>query len=113
MVRSLVLALALLLTPTLAHASEPTCDAICSVNRSCSSTGVVCAPDDRECTNGATARGLEVKCEQSCNTGKRFVYCPPDTGHSESRFVWVLLALAGFFAAFGTALAWLALKKKV
>jgi hypothetical protein len=106
----LLLALALARS---ARANEPTCDPICSVNRSCSSTGVACAPDDRACMSGATSRGLEVKCEQSCDTGTRFVYCPPDTARSESGFVWVLLALAGLLAVGGTTLAWFALRKKV
>lgn len=111
--RALALALFLLLArPSLALANEPTCDPICSVNRSCSNTGVACLPDDRDCTNGATARGLEVRCEQSCDTGKRFIYCPPDTASSESRFVWILLGMAGFLAVGGTTLAWFALRKK-
>ena len=113
MVRVFLLAITIgLAIPSLAVANEPTCDPICTVNRSCSSTGVSCLTDDRECTNGATARGLEVKCEQSCDDRKRFVYCPPDTARSLSGFVWILLALAGFLAIGGTTLAWFALRKK-
>jgi hypothetical protein len=108
----LVLVLAILALASTAHAFEPTCDQMCSINRNCSSTGIACGPADRECNNGATAKGLEVKCEQSCDTGKMFIYCPPDTGRSDSGFVWILLALAGFLAVGGTGLAWVALRKK-
>jgi hypothetical protein len=109
---ALVLVLAFQLVVATAHADVPTCDQTCSVNRNCSSTGVACNPADRECTNGATAKGLEVKCEQSCDTGKVFVYCPPDTGRSDSGFVWVLLVLAGVLAVGGTGVAWVVLRKK-
>ena len=95
-----------------ARASVPTCDQTCSVNHNCSSTGLLCEPDDRDCTGGATAKGLEVKCEQTCDTGKKFVYCPPDTGRSDSGFVWILLALAGVLAVGGGGLAWIVLRKK-
>ena len=108
---ALALVFALVALATSAHASPPTCEQNCSINRNCSSTGVICEPDDRDCTGGATAKGLEVKCEQSCDSGKKFVYCPPDTGRSDSGFVWVLLALAGLLAVGGSGLAWVVLKK--
>lgn len=111
-VQSLALVFALAALAPSAHANAPTCDPTCSVNRNCSSTGVACLPEDRDCTNGATAKGLEVKCEQTCDTGKVFVYCPPDTGRSDSGFVWILLALAGTLAVGGTGLAWMVLRKE-
>lgn len=108
----LALVTVLVVTASSARADVPTCDPTCSIARNCSSTGVACVPEDRECTNGATAKGLEVKCEQRCDTGKVFVYCPPDTGRSDSGFVWILLALAGTLAVGGTGLAWIALRKE-
>ena len=91
------------------------CDELpCSVIRNCSSTGVACKPDDRTCTEEARAKNLEVKCEQTCSDGKRLVYCPPDTGRGdESRAVWLLFSLAVFLAVFGSAVAWVVLRKKV
>lgn len=97
---------------TRALADTLPCEQICSVNRNCSSTGVACDPGDRACTNGATSKGLEVKCEQSCDSGKMFIYCPPEAGRSDSGFVWVLLALAGALAVGGTGVAWMVLKKE-
>lgn len=111
MKRFLVL-LILLLVPRVAHADTPECEARCSINRNCSSTGVACAPDDRECTNGATAKGLEVKCEQTCEAGKKFIYCPADAGRGDSSFVWILLAASGVLAVGGGAVAYNALRKK-
>jgi hypothetical protein len=97
-----------------AHAAPAaTCDELpCSVNRNCSSTGVACRPDERECNNEARARGLEIKCEQRCSDGARLVHCPADTGRSESRVVWILLSLAVVLAVGGTTLAWVVLRKK-
>jgi len=109
---ALALALAPVATAATAHAETPACEQLCSVNRNCSNTGVSCAPDDRDCTNGATTKGLEVKCEQTCESGKRFIYCPADAGRSDSSFVWVLLALAGGLAVGGTALAYSVLRTK-
>ena len=111
MKRLLVLSL-LLLVPRVAHADTPECEARCSINRNCSSTGVACAPDDRECNSGATAKGLEVKCEQTCEAGKKFIYCPADAGRGDSSFVWILLAASGLLAVGGGSVAYLALKKK-
>lgn len=96
-----------------AQAPAPTCDPMCSVYRNCSSAGLSCAPDDRACTGEATARGLEVKCEQTCDTGKRFTYCPPETGRvDDSGYVWVLLVLAAGLAVGGMLVAYVALRKK-
>ncbi len=110
--KSFVLVLSLLTLAATARADGPRCDEICSVNRNCSSTGVLCDPDDRACTSNATSRGLEVKCEQRCDSGTRFVYCPPDTGRGDSGFIWILLALAGILAVGGGGVAWSVLRKK-
>ena len=106
------LVFALLAIAPTAHAA---CDELpCSVIRNCSSTGVACKPDDRVCTEDARSKNLEVKCEQACSDGKRLVYCPPDTGRGdESRAVWLLFSLAVFLAVFGSAVAWVVLRKKV
>jgi hypothetical protein len=106
---------AVLLAPATARTedtTDPTCDKACSVNRNCSSTGIVCLPDDRACADRARSSNLEVKCEQRCDSGVRFVYCPPDTGRSDSKYVWVFLAFAVGLAAVGAPLAWLVLRKK-
>lgn len=108
----LLLLLVVSLAPGVARADTPDCEAICSVNRNCSSTGVACKPDDRDCTSGAAAKGLEVKCEQQCAAGTVFIYCPPDAGRSDSGFVWILLALSGVLAVGGGAVAYTMLKKK-
>ena len=106
-----LIALALVVAPRVVRA-EPKCEYTCSVAKNCSSTGLACDPEDRACTGDATSRGLEVKCEQTCETGRRFVYCPSDTGRSDdSRYVWLLLVLAGTFAAGGMAVAYLVLRK--
>jgi hypothetical protein len=104
--------------PSLAFAGEtpataPACPELpCSVNRNCSSTGVACLPDDRVCMENARADNLEVKCEQQCTSNKWLVYCPPDTGRSDSKIVWILLSFAVALATGGTTLAWVILKKK-
>ncbi len=112
MKRLIVLLLALLVVPRVAQADTPECEARCSINRNCSSTGVACAPDDRECNSGATAQGLELKCEQSCEAGKKFIYCPADAGRGDSSFVWILLALSGVLAVGGGGFAYAVLRKK-
>ncbi len=104
--------LAVALSSPLASA-EPECPELpCSVMRSCSSTGVACGPGDRGCAERARAQSLEVKCEQQCTSGARLIYCPPDTGRSDSKIVWILLSLAVVLAAVGSAVAWVALRKK-
>jgi hypothetical protein len=109
---ALLAALLLVVTPARSDTTDPSCDKTCSVNRNCSSTGVVCLPDDRACADRARSSNLEVKCEQQCDSGVRFVYCPPDTGRSDSKYVWVFLAFAIGLAAVGAPLAWLVLRKK-
>ena len=97
---------------TSARADGPRCEETCSVNRNCSSTGIACNPDDRACTDRARSNNLEVKCEQRCDDRVRFIYCPPDTGRSDSGYVWILLTLASVLAVGGMTLAWIVLKKK-
>lgn len=101
-----------LLAPRYAHAQLGCEELPCSVNRNCSSTGIACEPGDRACTGDATSRNLEVKCEQQCTAGTRLVYCPPDTGRSDSRVVWLLLSMAVVLAVAGSTVTWLALRKK-
>lgn len=84
----------------------------CTVNRKCSSTGVACVSGDRACMNDATARGLEIFCEDKQPPAVKLVYCPPDTGRADSKVIWLLLAAATFLAVGGSVVAWLALKKK-
>lgn len=84
----------------------------CSVNRNCSSTGVACDPDDRACTEKARADNLEVKCEQQCTSARRLVYCPPDTGRSDSKVVWILLSFAVLLALVGSTVLWVVLRKR-
>jgi hypothetical protein len=96
-----------------AYAAPPSCDELpCSVNRNCSSTGVACRPDERECNDEARGKGLEIKCEQKCSDGPRLVHCPADTGRSDSRVVWILLSLAVVLAIGGSTVAWVVLRKK-
>lgn len=105
-----MLATLLLVAPAFA---EPVCEELpCSVNRSCSSTGMACDPSDRACTELARSKALEVRCEQQCTGGQRFVYCPADTGRADSGIVWILLAVAGLLAVGGSGLFWIVLRKK-
>ena len=84
----------------------------CSVIRNCSSAGVACKEGDRSCAEEARSRDLEVKCEQECDSGKQLIYCPPDTGRSDSKVVWLLLATAVAIAVAGGGLLWVILRKK-
>ena len=107
--------LALFLAVTaIAPMARAECDELpCSVIRNCSSTGIACKPDDRECIERARAKDLEIKCEQVCSDGRRFVYCPANTGRAdESQVVRILLALAVLLAVGGTIVAWSFLRKK-
>jgi hypothetical protein len=108
-----VIAAAVLMSSAPAARAEPECPELpCSVMRNCSSTGLACEPDDRACTEKAREQSLEVKCEQHCTSSTRLVYCPPDTGRSDSKVVWILLALAVCLASVGTTVAWVLLRKK-
>jgi flagellar basal body-associated protein FliL len=40
------------------------------------------------------------------------VYCPPDTGRSDSKIVWILLSVAVLLAASGITAAWVVFRKK-
>jgi hypothetical protein len=108
----LIVAAAALSWPAVAWA-EGTCPEMpCSVIRNCSSTGIACETDDRVCAEKAREQALEVKCEQHCTGSTRLVYCPPDTGRSDSKVVWILLAVAVVLASVGSAVAWVVLRKK-
>ncbi len=99
--------------PVLAAPVEPACEELpCSVIRTCSSTGMACDPADRACTELARSKALEIKCEQPCTGGPRFVYCPADTGRADSGVVWILLGVALLLAVGGSALFWMLLRKK-
>jgi hypothetical protein len=105
-----VLLVSALFVPSSAFAQ--TCEEMpCSVIRNCSSTGMACRLDDRDCAESARRKSLEVKCEQPCSDAKRLVYCPPDTGRADdSRVVWVLLSVAVLLASVGGTVAWLVLR---
>jgi len=113
---ALLLALTLFTTAETARADKPdlTCQELpCSVIRNCSSTGVACLPSDRGCAAAARDHNLELKCEQQCDEGKtKNVYCPPDSGRSDSNVVWMLLGVAGALAVGGISGALLLLRKK-
>lgn len=111
---TLTLLVALLSTVATTARADETCHELpCSVMRNCSSTGMACETEDRSCATQARDKNLEVKCEQQCEQGKnKLVYCPPDTGRSDSNIVWFLLAAAGVLAVGGISGAWLLLRKK-
>ena len=110
--RILGLVVAIVLSSATAY-TEPECPELpCSVMRNCSSTGLACELGDRVCAEKAREQSLEVKCEQQCTKSTRLVYCPPDTGRSDSKIVWILLSLAVVLASFGSAVAWVVLRKK-
>jgi hypothetical protein len=111
--RAAVVVLLLLLVPASARAAPNDCPELpCSVIRNCSSTGVACDPNDRDCAEKARERDLEVKCEQECTSGKRLVYCPLDAGRSDSNVVWILLAVATLLAVVGGTVGVVVLKSK-
>lgn len=110
--RAVVTAAAIALPSATATAAPECPEMPCSVIRNCSSTGVACELDDRACASSAREQSLEVKCEQRCTNGTRLVYCPPDTGRSDSKIVWILMTLAVVLASFGSAVAWVVLRKK-
>lgn len=80
------------------------------MNRKCSSTGIDCHEDDRNCIERARENSLEVLCEDT--EKRRLVYCPPDTGRAESRVVWLLLGVAGALALSGSLTAYFIFRKK-
>ncbi|MBX3260425.1 MAG: hypothetical protein KIS78_27730 [Labilithrix sp.] len=83
----------------------------CTVEKKCSSSGKLCAPDDRACQSEAVAGGLEVTCERLEPRG--YVYCPPGAQQRDSGVVWVLLAVALAIAAFGGVAAYFLLRKRL
>lgn len=101
-------AFALLLSSSPARASEA-----CSVVRKCSATGLACMSGDRKCEEEASARGLQVVCDNVLGPDqKQFVWCPPVTEQRDSKIVWVLLSVAVALAVGGGVVAWSVLKKK-
>ena len=91
---------------SLIHISSP-----CTVQRKCSSVGVMCGVEDRTCQGDAIQRGLEITCEHIEPRG--FVYCPPGAQQRDSNIVWILLLVACSVAAVGGALSYLMLRKKL
>jgi hypothetical protein len=83
----------------------------CTVERKCSSTGMLCSVEDRACQSDAVAKGLEVTCERVEPRG--FVYCPPGAEQRDSGVVWILLAFAIAVAAIGSLLSYLIIRKRV
>lgn len=81
----------------------------CTVNRKCSSTGRVCDDSDRACNESARAENLEIICQT--DEPPRFVYCPAETGRSDSKVVWLLLAVACAIATVGGTTLYRAIKK--
>ena len=75
----------------------------CTVERRCSSAGVICGAEDRACQSGAVARGLEVTCENVAEP-RSYVYCPPGAEQRDSSVVWILLIVAFAIATVGGAL---------
>ncbi len=71
----------------------------CSVERKCSSDGVMCARNDATCKSDATSRQLEILC--TTEGEENFVYCPRLTGHADSKAIWVLLGFAVLVAVGG------------
>jgi hypothetical protein len=83
---------------------------LCTVERKCSSTGRLCAADDRGCQNDAIARGLEVTCEHA--DPHAFVYCPAGGEARDSTVVWILLGVAFFIAIVGGGVSFLVFRKR-
>lgn len=83
----------------------------CSVERKCSSTGRLCAADDRACQSAAVADQLEIICERG--DPAVYVYCPPGAEQRDGPVVWILLGVAVLIAAFGGIGAWLVFRRRV
>lgn len=110
--RVVIFALTMVVGTTVARADElpdPPPSERCRVISKCSSTGIECGPNDSACKDRAREKGLEITCETK--TGA-LVYCPPLTGHADSKAIWILLAAAVTLAVGGTAVAYRLLKKR-
>ena len=93
--------------------AEPECPEMpCSVIRNCSSTGIACETEDRECAERAREKSLEVKCEQHCTRSTAPRLLPARHRALRFQIVWILLALAVVLASVGSAVAWVVLRKK-
>lgn len=86
-------------------------NALCTVERKCSSTGRACGVDDRDCQAAAIANGLEVICERPEPRG--YVYCPPGGEQRDSSAVWVLLAFAIAVAVVGSIVSFVLIRKRL
>ena len=75
----------------------------CTIERKCSSTGVLCGSNDATCKSDANSRQLEILC--TTEDGTSFLYCPSNTGRSDSKAVWVLLFFAVLLAVGGALVA--------
>jgi hypothetical protein len=83
----------------------------CTVEENCSSVGRACNADDRSCTNGATANGLEIVCERRAADAVQYVYCPPGATQRDSGVVWILLVVAFAIAIVGTVVGYVVLRR--
>jgi hypothetical protein len=82
----------------------------CTRERRCSSAGIVCGVEDRDCQSGAIARGLEIACETV--DPHTYLYCPPGAEQRDSPVVWLLLGVAVFVAMVGVTIGWLVFGRK-
>lgn len=84
----------------------------CTVEQRCSSTGLDCVVGDRNCSDDARQKELEVMCERGTGAERHFVYCPPDTARTDSKGMWIMLAAAVGVAIVGGGALALAIRKK-
>ena len=84
----------------------------CTIEKKCSSTGLDCVAGDRNCSDDARQKELEVTCERGAGPDRHFVYCPPNTARTDSKGMWIMLAAAVGVAVIGGGALALALRKK-
>jgi hypothetical protein len=84
----------------------------CSVALQCSSEGIACRSSDRACQDRARAHNLEVTCDVPGDGETVFVYCPKLTNQRDSSAVWLLFVVAVAVALIGSAVLWLAMRKR-
>jgi hypothetical protein len=94
----------------LANAAPPIPD--CTVEKKCSSTGLECVAGDRNCSDEARQKELEVTCERGAGPYRHFVYCPPNTARTDSKGMWIMLVAAVGVAIIGGGVLALAIRKK-
>jgi hypothetical protein len=90
---------------------EPRSDR-CSVALKCSSEGIECRSSDRACQDRARAHNLEVACDVPGDGESVYVYCPKLTNQRDSSAVWLLFVVAVAVALIGSAVLWLAMRKR-